>query len=144
VAYPGTDLVVKNPYPFPVVVHYKVTQGKVTVRILGKKRPWRKVVFEREVKETIPFKTEVRRVSSVPKGYRFISQVGVPGFRLERRRLFYGEERGKPAQEEKRELRYPPTTQYITEGTGPKSSTYKPPPELKPFGDVPPLFKVES
>ena len=29
VAYPGTDLVLKNPYPFPVVIHFKVSQGKV-------------------------------------------------------------------------------------------------------------------
>jgi vancomycin resistance protein YoaR len=144
VAYPSTDLVLKNPYTFPVVLHYKVTQGKVTVRILGNKRPWRKVVFEREIKETIPFKTEVRRVGSIPKGYRFISQVGVPGFRLERRRLFYGEERGKVVKEEKREIRYPSTTQFITEGTGPANPAYKPPHELKPFGEVPQLYKVET
>jgi vancomycin resistance protein YoaR len=141
VAYPGTDLVLKNPYPFPVVIHFKVSQGKVQVRLLGKQRPWRKVVFEREVKETVAFKTETRQAAHIPRGVRVISQVGVPGFKIERRRLFFGG--GKdPEKVEKREVNYPPTTQYVLEGTGPRNPDWKPPPELKPFGEVPPQFSL--
>jgi hypothetical protein len=141
VAYPGTDLVLKNPYPFPVVIHFKVSQGKVAVRILGQKRPWRKVVFEREIKETIPFRTEVRQAKHIPRGYRFVSQVGVPGFKVERRRLFYSAG-SNPDKVEKREVKYPPTTQYILEGTGAKDPSWKAPPELHPFGEVPPVFSL--
>jgi vancomycin resistance protein YoaR len=141
VAYPGTDLVLKNPYPFPVVVHYRVSQGKVQVRILGKERPWRKIVFEREVKEAIPFKTEVRQASHIPRGNTVVSQAGVPGFRLERRRLFF--RKGTQAEAvEKREVRYPATTQYILEGTGPKDASWMPPKQPAPFGDAPPLFTM--
>ena len=141
VAYPGTDLVLKNPYPFPVAIHFRVSQGKVQVRILGKERPYKRVVFEREIKETIPFKTEVRQAQHVPRGHRFVSQVGVPGFRIERRRLFFGAG-SSPEKVEKREVRYPPTTQYILEGAGPKDSSWTPPHEPKPFGEVPPVYSV--
>lgn len=141
VAYPGTDLALKNPYPFPVVIHYKVTQGKVQVRILGKARPWKRVVFEREVKETIPFKTEVRQSSSIPKGRRVLTQAGVPGFRLERRRLFFGAG-AQPEKVEKRDVRYPPTTQYYLEGTGPKDPDWKAPPEPHAFGEVQAEFSM--
>ncbi len=142
VSYPTTDMVIKNPYPFPVVLHFKVNQGRVTVRILGKKRPWRKIVFEREVKEEEPFKVVERADSRVPKGKRVISQRGVPGFRLERRRLFL--DKGKePAKVERRTLRYPPTTQYIRVGTGPDDPSWKPKKKVEPFGKVDKEFSME-
>ncbi len=143
VAYPGTDLVLKNPYPFPVAIHYKVNQGKVTVRLLGRERPYRKIVFERVIKQTIPFKTEVKPSASIPKGNRVVTQVGVPGFRCERRRLFYGKG-PDPEKVEKREVIYPPTAELIREGTGPKDPAWKPPPKLAPFGDAPPEFKMSQ
>jgi vancomycin resistance protein YoaR len=143
VAYPGTDLVLKNSYPFPVVIHYKVNQGKVTVRLLGKQRPWRKVVFERVIKETIPFKTEVKSSATIPKGHRVVTQVGVPGFRCERRRLLYGKG-PEPEKIEKREVNYPPTTELIREGTGPKDPAWTPPPKPHPFGDAPPEFTLSQ
>jgi vancomycin resistance protein YoaR len=144
VAYPATDLVLKNPYPFPVVIHYKVNQGKVTVRILGSARPWRRVVFERVVKETTPFQTVVKSSATIPRGQRIVSQVGVPGFRIERRRYFYHGAGGEPARVEKREVRYPPTTQFVHEGTGPRSAGWKRPPEPAPFGEVPPSYRMEQ
>jgi vancomycin resistance protein YoaR len=143
VAYPGTDLVLKNSYPFPVVIHYKVNQGKVTVRLLGRERPYRKVVFERVIKETIPFKTVVKPSPSIPKGNRVVAQVGVPGFRTERRRLFYGKG-ADPEKTEKREVNYPPTTELILEGSGPKDPAWKPPTKPAPFGDAPPEFKMSQ
>jgi len=143
VAYPGTDLVLKNSYPFPVVIHYKVNQGKVTVRLLGRERPWRKVIFERVIKQTIPFKTEVKPSSTVPKGHRVVIQAGVPGFRCERRRLFY-KAGSEPAKVEKREVNYPPTAELIREGTGPKDPGWKPPPQPHPFGDAPPEFRMSQ
>jgi len=43
---------------------------------------------------------------------------------------------------EKREVRYPSTTQFVIEGTGPKDPAFKPPPEHPPFGEVPPIFTL--
>jgi vancomycin resistance protein YoaR len=142
VAYPTTDLKLRNPYPFPVVIHYKVNRGKVRVRILGKKRPWRKIVFEREVTEEIPFKEILRKDPKIPQGKRQIGQLGVPGFKLKRRRLFYGD-KGAPEKTEERELGYPPTTQYLQVGTGPADPDWKPK-EVKPFGEVPPQFTLSQ
>ena len=142
VSYPTADMIIKNPYPFPVVLHFKVNQGRVTVRILGKKRPWRKIVFEREVKGEVQFKTVEREDSRIPRGKRVISQRGVPGFLLERRRLFLG--KGKePSKVERRTLRYPPATQYIRVGTGPDDPEWKPKKKVEPFGKVDKEFSME-
>ena len=142
VSYPTIDMVIKNPYPFPVVMHFKVNQGRVRVRILGRRRPWRKVVFEREVKEQTPFKEVERKDESVPRGNRYISQRGVPGFHLERRRLLFGKG-DKPQRVERRQLNYPPTTQYVRVGAGPAIPDWKPPRKKAPFGDVPKQFSME-
>ena len=36
VVYPTTDLKLRNPYDFPVVIYYVVSQGTVRVEILGR------------------------------------------------------------------------------------------------------------
>jgi vancomycin resistance protein YoaR len=143
VAYPTTDLVIKNPYSFPVVLHFTVKQGRVRVRILGQKRPWRRVVFEREIKQVIPFNEVVREDPEIPAGRQVISQVGVPGFVLERRRLLYGKG-AEPQTVERRELRYPPTTQYVRKGTGPANPDWEPPKEREPFGEAKTTFSMEQ
>lgn len=143
VAYPAVDLVLKNPYPFPVVIHFAVSSGRVKVRILGKKRPWRRVVFERALIEEIPFETQTRKDSTIPKGQQVVGQRGVPGFKLERRRLLFGEGK-EPQKVEKRELKYPPTVQIIREGTGPADPEWKPPPPKEPFGKVKSEYSMEQ
>src|SRR5262249_57298921 len=47
VVWPHTDLKLKNPYDFPVAIHYRVANGEALVEILGKPRPDDKIVFER-------------------------------------------------------------------------------------------------
>ena len=143
VVYPSVDMELKNPYPFPVVLHFSVNQGRVKVRILGKARPWKKVVFERQLKETVPFKEVIREDSSIPAGRTVISQQGVPGFRLVRRRLLFKGDGKEPASTESRDLNYPPTTRYIRKGTGPANPRWEPPKEKKPFGEVPELYTME-
>ncbi len=66
VVWPDTDLKLKNPYDFPVVIRYVVANGEAKVEILGKKRPWDKIVFEREVIEESPFPTEERLDEEMP------------------------------------------------------------------------------
>jgi vancomycin resistance protein YoaR len=39
VVYGQIDLHLRNPYDFPVAIHYKVARGEATVEILGKERP---------------------------------------------------------------------------------------------------------
>lgn len=144
VAYPITDLVLKNPYPFPVVMHFRVSQGRVRVRILGKERPWSKVTFERQIKEVIPFTEEQRTDPEIPAGHKVITQLGVPGYRLERRRLFYRGKGKEPAKSDKWDVYYPPTTQYVKVGTGPANPEWEPPKKRDPWGEVASEFSMSQ
>lgn len=136
VAYPTTDLVIRNPYPFPVVLHYRVTQGRLTVAIRGPRRPWKRVVFTRRLVEKQPFGELVRDDPTIPRGARLVRQVGIPGFAFERERAFFSDDGKTPVKVEKRVIRYPPTQQIISRGSGPADPRWQPPPPRPPFGDA--------
>jgi vancomycin resistance protein YoaR len=131
VVYPTTDLKLKNPYPFPVVIHYVVSQGTVRVEILGRKRPWDKIAFEREIKKETPFETVTRDDDTMPLGTSMVEQVGFPGYQIIRRRIFYKD--GQAAKTEKWDISYPPTTEYIRIGSNPDPNA-KPPEAKEPRG----------
>src|SRR5262249_10666708 len=88
VVYPTPDLKLRNPYEFPVVMHYQVNQGSVKVELLGKERP-NKVIFEREIKTETPFAHEERSDPEAPPGQKIVLQEGYPGFTLVRRRFIF-------------------------------------------------------
>ncbi|MGZ3427924.1 MAG: VanW family protein [Polyangia bacterium] len=153
VVYPSTDLKLKNPYDFPVVMHYQVNQGAVKVELLGKERPY-KVIFEREIKTETPFGSDTRGDADAPSGQRFTIQEGYPGYTLMRRRYIFEKDkvprwsgpeplaealdkaRIKPVKKEQWSLHYPATTQYVAVGTGPSSLKQKTPP---PSHHIPPI-----
>lgn len=117
VVWPDTDLKLKNPYDFPVVIRYVVANGEAKVEILGKKRPYDKVVFERKVLEESPFGYEERLDEEMPLDQTSIDQAGFNGFLLERFRKFY--RKGKVVKTNKWQVRYKPVTEYIRRGTNP-------------------------
>ena len=149
VVYPTTDLKLKNPYDFPVVMHYTVNQGSVKVELLGKARP-NSVIFEREIRAENGFGTETRRDPTAPEGQRLTLQEGYPGYSLVRRRYVFPEAAmpkigaketvdqalqrspapagGKVSTKKEWALRYPSTSQIIAIGSGPKSLKKKEPP----------------
>ena len=149
VVYPSVDLKLKNPFDFPVVIHYVVHQGVVRVELLGKERVF-KVAFEREVLVETPFSSVNRLDPEMPTGQQFIDQDGYPGYRIKRRRyVFTGQWKTDPKDENrgnpdelisKREwdLAYPSTTQIIRVGSGSPKLTKKTPP---PSHRIPPLPK---
>jgi vancomycin resistance protein YoaR len=158
VVYPTTDLKLKNPYDFPVVMHYTVNQGSVKVELLGKARPYR-VIFEREIRAENGFGTSTRRDPSAPEGQRLTLQEGYPGYSLVRRRYVFAENAlpkiaaketvdqalarpGSPKPISKKEwaLRYPSTEQIVAIGSGPKTMKKKDPP---PAHRIPPLKPEE-
>ncbi|MDQ3299482.1 MAG: VanW family protein [Myxococcota bacterium] len=144
VVWPDVDLKLKNPYDFPVVIRYVVTNGEAKVEILGKERPWTKVVFERKVLEESPFSTEERLDEEMPLDQTSIDQEGFPGFKLERFRRFY---KGKKlVRSNKWVVNYKPVTEYIRRGTNPDPNAKMP--EIKPsHGPKPPKseeFKMEQ
>lgn len=116
VVWPNTDLKLKNQYDFPVALRYVVANGEAKVEVLGKKRPFDKIVFERKlVGEEEPFTTEERLDEEMPEGETLIDQEGFPGLTLERFRRFYKD--GKLVKSNKWTVKYKPVTEYIRRGT---------------------------
>src|SRR5262249_9828113 len=115
VVWPDTDLVLKNPYEFPVAIHYRVANGEAVVEILGQKRPWTKIVFARKILEENPYGTEERMDDEMPDGQTQLDQQGFNGYKLTRfRRFFTG---NKMVREQKWTVNYKPVTEYVRRGT---------------------------
>ncbi|MEZ4359602.1 MAG: VanW family protein [Kofleriaceae bacterium] len=135
VVWPNTDLKLSNPYDFPVAIHYRVAGGEATVEILGRQRPWDKVVFERKVEESDPYPTEERLDEALPLGVTSLDQAGFDGYTLTRFRRFY--KGGKQKKVEKWQVIYKPVTEYIRRGTNPDPNA-KAPRVKEPHGPTAP------
>jgi vancomycin resistance protein YoaR len=135
VVYPVTDLALSNPFDFPVAIHYVVAGGVARVEVLGKPRPYDKVVFEREVKEAVPFTTEERPDETMPEGAQILDQPGYDGYKVVRYRKLYKD--GKLVRTDKWNLEYKPVTQYVRKGTSTDPAA-KPPEEPKHHMPKPP------
>ncbi len=127
VVWPNVDLVLKNSYDFPVAVRYVVANGEAKVEILGKKRPYDKVVFEREVIEEEPYPTEERLDEELKEGEISIDQEGFNGYKLDRFRKFYKD--GKLVKKNKWVMTYRPVTEYVRRGTNPDPEAKMPKPK---------------
>jgi len=128
VVWPNVDLKLRNPYEFPVVIHYRVANGEALVEVLGRPRPYDRVVFERHVVESTPYGTEERLDDEIPQGVTSIDQAGFNGYKLERFRRFY--KGTKLVKSNKWTLEYRPVTEYVRRGTSTD-------PELKPPAEKP-------
>ncbi len=108
VVYPGVDLKVRNPHPFPVVVHAKTDGNKLRVELLGKMRPV-EVSFGRELVSTIPFKRKIVEEPSLSGKKVLVKQHGIKGYRIKRSRLLKYPD-GTSKKEDATDF-YPPTTE---------------------------------
>lgn len=88
VVYPIIDLKIRNPYSFPVVIHYTMSQNVATVEILGKERPFH-VMFERKILSRVNYETVWRQDPTMPIGQEMKVQAGYPGYGFLRRRYAY-------------------------------------------------------
>ena len=161
VVYPTTDLKIRNPFDFPIVMHYQVNQGAVRVELLGEARPY-KVVFEREIVEEHPFGSSVRRDPEAPEGQRYVAQEGYPGYKATRRRYVFdagtplpkwlgkpdeplakllAEKHIEPLKVEKWAIAYPSTEQINVVGSGSPHLKKKDPP---PSHHIPPVPKDDK
>ncbi|HEU4409389.1 MAG TPA: VanW family protein [Polyangiaceae bacterium] len=113
VAYPTINFKVKNPFPYPVVIHESVKDGVVRAEILGPKRR-HTVTFVRKIDEVLPYQEQERPDPRLPQGVRVLSQRGVPGFKLHRYRVV---REGPFALRERFNDLYPPTNQIVRVGT---------------------------
>ncbi|HKE15571.1 MAG TPA: VanW family protein [Kofleriaceae bacterium] len=127
VVYPVVDLKLKNPYDFPVAIRYRVARGEAEVEILGKKRPFDKVEFVREVVEQKPFETVTREDATIPVGHMVIDQPGYPGYKINRYRNIY--RKGRVIKKNKWELNYRPVVEYVRMGINPDPNLPAPKPK---------------
>lgn len=123
VVWDTIDLVLRNPFEFPVVIHMTVSQGQVRAEILGPQRP-HQVAFERSLVDAMPFETVYRSDPNLRTGAKVIAQRGMRGFKVERvRKLYRG---GAVESEQSWELRYPATREIIRVGTAPDGELPEP------------------
>ncbi len=145
VFYPSVDLVLRNPYNFPVALRIDVSGGRVRVEVLGRERPFSKVTFIRRIVSETPFKTIFRDDKELFEGLFKKEQTGQKGYVVRRRRIFLDAE-GHEIKAHTWTIVYAPTTMIIRKGTKkPDDPAFKAPPapEFKPVGD-PPAFRKES
>jgi vancomycin resistance protein YoaR len=106
VVYPAVDLKLRNPHPFPVVVHAKTQGNKLKVEILGREKP-AEVRFSRDVVAEIPFTRKLVEESFLSGKKVIHKQHGIRGFRIRRvRELRY---RDGTSKVETTTDQYPPT-----------------------------------
>jgi vancomycin resistance protein YoaR len=131
VVYPTTDLKLKNSYDFPVVIHYRVARGEALVEILGKPRPYDKIVFEGEVLEETPYPTEERLDELLATGLTTTDQPGFNGYKIKRDRKFIKD--GKTVKTDHWTVVYKPVTEYIRVGTNTAPDAKQLDPDAKPM-----------
>ena len=109
VVWPEVDLVVRNPYPFPVRVRARAEGRELRVDLLGSAAP-PSVTWSRQILSTEPPGERVVEDAAVGWGAAEVSQDGIPGYTVLRRRTI---DRGAGPIVEERVLRYPPTDRIV-------------------------------
>lgn len=108
VVFPAVDLKVRNPHPFPIVIHAKTEGGKLRIELLGKSKPV-KVGFGREVTETLPYKRKVEEDPALTGKKVVVKQHGIKGYKIKITRTFTYADGTTKKHEQKDQ--YPPTTE---------------------------------
>lgn len=144
VVYPAVDLVIRNKYPFPVVIRIDVSDGRVRAEILGRQRPYHKVGFERRIVKETPFQLAFRKDPELLEGEMKLDQRGQKGYIIRRRRIFF-DEVGHEIKAQTWTLIYPPATMIIRKGTKKPDDPNWKAPEIEPFKPRPdpPRFRRE-
>jgi vancomycin resistance protein YoaR len=126
VVYPIVDLKVRNPHPFPVVLHAKTEGNKLRMELLGASKPVR-VSFGRDVLETVPYKRKIVEDEKLSGKKVVVKQHGIKGYKIKRSRtLVYAD--GRKQVETNTDF-YPPTTEIYQVPVGFDVSLLPPLPE---------------
>ncbi|MCP4600924.1 MAG: hypothetical protein GY847_10415 [Proteobacteria bacterium] len=112
VSYPALDLKIRNPFDFPVVIHFTAQDGTLHAEIRGRTRPFT-VTFLRRVIGIQPFSVRVLDDSKLKRGKEVTTQNGIPGYTVRRYQII---EKDKVAYRFQTVDKYPPTTQFIHRG----------------------------
>jgi vancomycin resistance protein YoaR len=114
VSYPDLDLQLRNPFPFPVVIHFTSDDGKLRAEIRGARRLYT-VTFLRKIIGNQKFTVRTIDDSKLPRGKEIITQNGIPGYTVRRYQII---ETDKISYRFQTVDKYPPTTQFVHRGTG--------------------------
>lgn len=123
VAYPTVDLVLKNPFPFPIVVRARPEKGTLTIELWGRERG-ADVELRTATVGAMEFERKVERVPYLAAGRVLRKQAGRQGVTIEKTRhlrAIYGGERVETTRDV-----YPPTTEIYLLGPGADESTLPP------------------
>lgn len=126
VVFPSVDLKMRNPYDFPVVVHAKVDGNKLTMQLLGPKKPVR-VAFGREILKTKPYERKVEEDDKLHGTKVLVKQHGLRGYTIERLRTLTFDDGSKKI--EKTKDTYPPTMEIYEVPVGFDQTQLPPLPE---------------
>jgi vancomycin resistance protein YoaR len=118
VSYPQIDLVVENPFDFPILVEARAANGEMYVELVGQARP-REVSIERRIVARRGYRQQELPDASLAAGARVVEQRGIRGARVQVTRTIIedGETRVVRGY-----VRYPSTDEIVRVGTGPSAS----------------------
>ena len=142
VVYPTINFRFRNDFDTPIVLHSETVKdetggtGVVRAEILGAERKLT-VSYFRRIDAVVPFEEVERESPKLPEGARVLAQRGIPGFHTSSTRVVRD---GAYAVREKWTDTYPPTTQIIHVGSGPKDDDEK----KKPQDDGHPEYVVDE
>jgi vancomycin resistance protein YoaR len=128
VVYPSVDLKLRNPFEYPVVIHYTVANGVARAELRAKERPFT-VTLLRKVLGSVPFPVKTVDDPHLARGAEVISQIGVPGYTVRRYKII---ERDKVGYRFPSIDTYPPTVQIVHRGAGDPAAVKNDPEAPKP------------
>jgi len=109
VVWPTVDLVMANPYPFPITVRARADGGQMVVELWGARRVAR-VDWHRQTVSTQSWGDRYVEDETVPEGRERVTQRGIRGFTVLRERTIHDD---NGVHIETHRLRYPPTDRVI-------------------------------
>lgn len=115
VVYPAVDMKLRNPHPFPVIVHATVDGNRLHMELLGKSKP-RSVEFQRELTKSVPYPRKIVEESKLHGKHVLVKQHGIRGFRVTRTREIVFRD-GHKRLETTKDF-YPPTTEIYEVSPG--------------------------
>ena len=117
------DLKLRNPFPFPVVLHSVVKDGSITFELRGEQRP-AQVSFRGDVVGVQPYKRKITEASWLAQGHVLRKQRGIRGYRVRKTRSVVLRD-GTQREDVTTDV-YPPTTELLLVPPGTDESTLPP------------------
>ena len=126
VVYPHVDLKIRNPYPFPIVLHAVADKGTLTMEIRGNGST-DTVEWTTATIGVSPYKRKIEENAALAEGKTIVKQKGIRGYRIRKTRILRPLQ-GEARVEEKTDV-YPPTFEIFMVPPGTDPTTLPPLPE---------------